>query len=54
MVIPEGMLKFDNDSAYVEVLSGDRDNRDYETASGALTSTLNLFNGFGDVSYNFV
>jgi len=42
-----GDKRFDKE---YEVLSGDRDNRDYETASGALTSTLNLFNGFGDVA----
>ncbi len=29
---------------------GSRDGRNFETASGALTSTVNLFNGFGDLA----
>lgn len=33
-----------------DALSGDRDGRNFETASGAVGSTLNLFNGFGDVA----
>jgi len=30
--------------------SGNRDDRNYETASGSLGSSVNLFNGFGDVA----
>jgi len=33
-----------------ELGSDSRDNRNYETVSGALTSRLNLFNGFGDIA----
>jgi len=33
-----------------ELGSASRDNRNYETVSGALTSRLNLFNGFGDIA----
>jgi outer membrane protein len=31
-------------------VGGGSDNRDYETASGALGSSVNLFNGFGDIA----
>jgi outer membrane protein len=34
----------------LDPLNGDRDSRNFETAGGALASTLNLFNGFGDTA----
>ncbi len=34
----------------IDPLDGNTDRRDYETASGSLDSTVNLFNGFGDIA----
>ncbi len=42
-----GEERFDKD---YDALSGDRDERNYESAGGAIGSTLNLFNGFGDMA----
>lgn len=42
-----GTERFDKS---LDPTDGGRDGRNYETASGSLGSTLNLFNGFGDVA----
>lgn len=42
-----GSERFDKE---IDPLSGDRDGRNVEAASGALDSTVNLFHGFGDVA----
>lgn len=34
----------------LDPLDGDRDRRDYETVTGSLGSSVNLFNGFGDIA----
>lgn len=34
----------------LDPVSGDRDRRDYETVTGSLDSSVNLFNGFGDIA----
>lgn len=34
----------------LDAVGGGRDNRDYETVTGSLGSSVNLFNGFGDVA----
>jgi len=42
-----GAERFDRD---FNQMTGERDGRNFETASGSVGSTVNLFNGFGDVA----